>query len=174
MARKSAATLTKPGIPQPVKPGHYADWPDCLIRYKWLVEEGLRAPDKMFNSPTLPEFGDAHYCKVCGAAYRRSDWLAHVNEHAEALGLNRRVASERPTTYDDVGFRDDVTKIVKVEVNEELKLTIIDSIQGRLEELQLQFSVNYGLLGDKVARAINDVSVDGNASEPPLCAECAE
>jgi hypothetical protein len=161
VARK---TLTSSPHPIPVRGGHYADYPGCLPRMKWLVEEGLKIPERMFNSPTVGGM-NAHYCKCCGAAYRKVDFAAHVNEHAEQLRLPLRVAVTKKGEIVN-------QEIVVESVSEELKLTIIDAISARLGDLGLQFTINYGLLGDKVARAINDVSKDGGASTPPLCKEC--
>jgi hypothetical protein len=150
----------------PVRRGTYADYPACLPGFKWLIEDALKTPERMFNSPAVGAANmNAHYCKACGAAYRKADFAAHVNEHAEQLRLPLRVGVTKSGQI--------VHKEIVVErVSEELKLTIIDSLAERLPDLMLQFTINYGLLGDKVARAINDVSKDGGASEPPLCEEC--
>jgi hypothetical protein len=163
VARK---TLVLDAPVTPVRSGTYRDYPDCLPRLKWLIEEGLRIPERIFNSPTLGARDmNAHYCKACGAAYRKVDFAAHVNEHAAQLNLPGRVAITK---------RGEIvrTEVVVEKVSEELKLTIIDSLSERIKETQIQFNLNYGLLGDKVARAINDMSKDGGASKPPMCEEC--
>lgn len=164
MARKSLAEFT--GHPIPVRGGHYADYPACLPRMKWLVEDALKIPERMFNSPTVGGV-DAHYCKACGSAYKRADYAAHVNEHAEQLKLLGRVTINR---------KGEIVRsaVEPVKVSEDLKLTIIDSLSERISEIGVQFTLNYGLLGDKLAREINDVSKEGGASMPILCADCEE
>lgn len=168
MARKSAATLIDPGHPQPVvidpvRKGHYSDYPECLPRFKWLVEDAIRTPDRMFNSPTVGKT-DAHYCKCCGAAYRRSDFAGHVNEHAAQLKILDRVVVSKNGEVNRVHL--DPPK-----VDEELKLTIIDSLTEKVREIGLEFTINTGLLGHHIAK---DIETDTGEFEgdPPLCADC--
>jgi hypothetical protein len=159
-----ASKVPQAVVVDPVRRGHYADYPACLPNYKWLIEEALKVPERMFNSPTIPDV-NAHYCKACGAAYRKADFAAHVNEHAEQLKMLGRVVMTKKGEI----VR---TEIEAPKVSEELKLTIIDSLSERLPDLELAFTINYGLLGDKLARLIDDVSKDGGASVPPLCEDC--
>lgn len=162
VARKTAAITLD--VATPVRAKTYADYPAVLTTYKWLVEDGLRHPERMFNTVSLGEL-NAYACKACGAAYRKGDFAAHVNEHAEQLRLSGRVGVTR-------GGEIINTSVPVIKVSEELKLTIIDALAERLPDLELAFTLNHGLLGDKLARAINDVSKDGGASTPHLCADC--
>jgi hypothetical protein len=62
----------------------YKDWPECLQSYAWLVREGLRNAERMFNLRVdlLP-----CVCKVCGSRVARSELALHVQEHARQLKL---------------------------------------------------------------------------------------
>lgn len=57
----------------------YDDFPACLARYAWLVEEAATTPARLFNEPS------PHYCKACGDAVAPADWRQHVREHRRQL-----------------------------------------------------------------------------------------
>lgn len=54
--------------------------------------------------------------------------------------------------------------------NSEVRLTIIDTLSDKLDELD--FSINHGLLGSKVAQAIRESVSDGFEGVPILCQDC--
>jgi hypothetical protein len=55
-------------------------------------------------------------------------------------------------------------------IENEVRSLVIDSLDDKMDELQ--FSVNGGLLGSKIAQAIRDDVSDDSAGEPMFCSDC--
>ena len=136
----------------------YKDWPECLTDYAWLVKEGLRSPEKMYNlCNTLDSV-----CKPCGARSKRSEMALHVQEHAAQLGLAKAVEVIEATP-EQANLLGDIEAVV----------------EGTLESWHAdengQASVEFdlspeGLLPELVAAIVGDVmEQDGTCA---LCNEC--
>lgn len=55
---------------------------------------------------------------------------------------------------------------------DEVRAVVIDSLNDKLDDLQ--FSINTGLLGSKVAQSIRANTSEESAGEPPYCPDCYE
>lgn len=53
---------------------------------------------------------------------------------------------------------------------DEIRAVVIDSLSDKLDELE--FTVNNGLLGSKVAQAIRKDTSEESAGDPPYCQDC--
>lgn len=55
---------------------------------------------------------------------------------------------------------------------DELRAVVIDSLSDKMDELA--FSVNYGILGSKVAQAIRQFTVEESSGDPVFCVDCQD
>jgi len=122
----------------------YLDYPQVLPRYKWLIEDGLKVFDRVFNQ--FPPYS----CKACGENVKRDDWGDHVTEHARQLGLLPDTAA--------------------VSTNE-LAALIRDSLEGRLESIGLIFNKS---VYDAVVAGISSVASEAPPEPVVFCADCEE
>lgn len=141
----------------------YADYPECLARYRWCVEDGLRDASRMFNVVTSRDDG-AYYCRVCGGAYKRNEWEGHVLDHARQLKIvkgDRNGKSSTPIATDDVD-----SYSVEFPLYQDVKITVEDSLSE-----QTEFAFDQKLATELVA-AIIDLVVEDDSVEPVLCQDC--
>jgi hypothetical protein len=54
----------------------------------------------------------------------------------------------------------------------EVRAVVIDTLAEGVEDMQ--FSINHGMLGSKVAQAIRKDTSEGESVEPPLCIDCQD
>jgi hypothetical protein len=64
----------------------YADFPECLKRYDWLLDDSKNDVSKMFNQTKFPS------CKVCGEDIPRKNWNDHRIEHLNSRIIRGKVA----------------------------------------------------------------------------------
>lgn len=63
--------------------GTYADFPACLTRYAWLLDQGDAA------------FDTSDRCKACGGDVPRSEREKHLREHrAQLAAIHKRTRAE--------------------------------------------------------------------------------
>jgi hypothetical protein len=90
----------------------------------------------------------------------------------EALRLKEREASSvfgALNAYEyAVKHKDDKVGVPE----EEVRAIVIDSLSDKLDDLQ--FELNFGLLGAKVAQEIRKDTIEENAGDPPFCSDCKE
>lgn len=69
----------------------YSDFPECLPRYAWLLDDAGRDLSRMFHG--------ANICKVCGATVAPADHArhrrAHISQLRRAADLRKRAAVAR-------------------------------------------------------------------------------
>jgi hypothetical protein len=93
-------------------------------------------------------------------------------EYIEALNMLSRRQLAEFGAYDAWAYfckhKDDKIGVPE----EEIRTLIIESLSDKIEG-GLDFSVNYGILGSKVAQAIRKDTTDESSGEIPFCADCA-
>lgn len=151
----------------------YSDWPECLPRYRWCVEEAVRFddPERMLsvNRSTLNQKWDA-ICKVCGAGLMRRGYRDHLAEHVADLKLSPdELASRYP-------------KGAKLEPGALAVEPLIDhALLGEVEEIVLDVLAGFDedggpafgkKLSKELASAIVGFVEAHEGTEPPLCADC--
>lgn len=68
--------------------GIYDDYPGCLIRYAWLVEES--------NGRNLYTGADENArCKACGKLTKPGEQVAHRREHVRELARMRKQSAQQ-------------------------------------------------------------------------------
>lgn len=142
----------------------YNDYPACLTRYQWIVEDALKRNDpwRMFNDTRGSAASIDPLCRVCGSRSRIKDLMAHVMEHAEQLKLRKPVEVTKLTQTDADG-----SIIWEDYEPTEVEQTIHDAIVERVD----------GLFSDiwKVTTSVASVIV-GHVSEREvgmtLCSNC--
>jgi hypothetical protein len=137
----------------------YQDYPECLPRYRWLVEEALKQPDRMFNMAVRFGLGSFHACKCCGVPVEREDWKGHVLGHAVQLKIVQpvEVAAELAPEVESPLLPDVVA-------------TVKDTLDVRLEGILLK--VDAGYLTAKLATVIVTQATEGSTGEMALCDDC--
>lgn len=95
------------------------------------------------------------------------NWPAYV----ESLRVLQRRVSAAFGACDKWVFVRDHQHDKKLVSMEDVKATIIDSLSDKIDGLT--FSVNYGLLGTKLAQAVRPLASDESAGDPTFCADCA-
>lgn len=176
--------------------GTYADYPECVKNYRWLVEEALKDSTKMFNAGYLAGVGDGtSYCKVCGANYPRSEFDTHALDHARQLKIvedgvepttlpapvRRKVEMKlvaNTTAIEGLfsdGMNSTLTTIALINtvvggaehLREDVLSTVSDSMVERSDRLVFSAEVDNELVAVILGHV---VEVDPVA--PPLCPDC--
>lgn len=161
MARKTAASLVERASTEDIRRSKtYADYPACLPGYKWLVQEALQNPSKLFAND---------YCKACGAARRRDEWPEHAREHAQQLGLLKKKA---PKDAPAVVSKFDIDSHEKeFPLYSDVRTTIGDTLEEKVDELA--FDVSLPELSTALASAIVADVKEASSGDPAICADCA-
>lgn len=141
-----------------VNPRTYSDYPECLPKFKWLVQESIKDASKMFNP------GPSYYCKCCGLPVPRSDWEKHVKGHGTQLGLVKKPG------------------VTAVHVNPELAISepaalwndmvaiVTDSLGEKAEGLDFNADVIEDVANVLYHVTAEDANLIGAA---PFCVDCA-
>lgn len=168
MSRKSAALLASTPVKLdsvsrdflkqlaklPVEPGFEVQW-DRYTAACRVAEEAHTRYDIVFRQ--VEKEGGTSSCKSwpafieTGRAYERA-------AHAAMGALD--------AYFYAVKHKDDKTGVPEAEV----RAIVLDSISDKLDGLD--FSINTGLLGSKVAQAIHKLTEEASAGLPPFCADC--
>jgi hypothetical protein len=165
MALKSRASLPSAQLAIERKL-FYSDWPECLPRYAWLVEEGLKDVSKMFNVGTVTT-----YCKVCGTAVKKTEWEEHRDEHVEQLGSKIAKPQRRTVAKMAAAAKPLVPKYDK-EKHVELMQLIQDSLSDKSE--QMTFVMPDDELSEQIADVLLYDVKDAEAGSPAVCVDCVE
>lgn len=86
----------------------YADFPDCLKRYEWLLDDANRGISKMYNQTAFPT------CKVCGDDVPRKDWINHRIDHLNSRIIRGKI--EKPDEFDVSEFQVETFDIPSVTI----------------------------------------------------------
>lgn len=153
-----------------------------------LPKRSQKHIDKLTGLP-IPKGTEEHYGRFLAAVkateeqHVRVDELAKIvdkdgskharwPEYIEALNVLTRKQLTEFGTYDAWAYfckhKDDK---VGVPVDE-IRSILIDSLSDKIDG-GLDFSVNYGILGSKVAQAIRTTTSDESSGEVPFCKDCA-
>lgn len=179
MARKSALTFER----RPT----YADWPECLLNFAWLLDQARTDARRMYN----PAWRGTHpSCKVCGATVPFEEWERHRDQHLEQLGApkTRKRKEIAPVMVDGFFATDEVLTVVgKLQPN-----PVLDPVvplpeydqQWHIEVMQLiedslsdkQEGIEFELFGAELAERISDQIIhdtsEQSAGSPAFCADC--
>lgn len=168
MARKSAALLKSAPVKLTKIDAAFIKTMGKFVPYEAAKEQWSRVLDAAQNEAEAEGRLDALYRQVEreGGHSSCKSWAAFQ----EALRASHRAGARTLASIDAylyaVKHADD-----KIHVDEaEIRAVIIDSLSDKLGDLQ--FSVNSGLLGGKLAQAIRKNVSEESAGDPPYCSDC--
>lgn len=157
---------------------YYADVSEAIPRYRWLVEDALSDPTKMFNVTSAYGVHDGYYlCKVCGDARTRSEWVDHVDEHAFQLGIIDAFTAEELVPYERfmaAPVAVDVTGVDAVDERfEEIFSIVMDAIVSRTEEGDMMPHIaDVETLTREVTSTIVSYVNESSAVQASVCVDC--
>lgn len=174
MGRKTSSVKTSAPVARHMR---YADWPECLHRYKWIVDDAAkyRDPERLLNvnRSTLDRSWDA-ICKVCGDGIMRRDYAKHLSDHVEDLKLSPADLARR---YPKPGAKSEpvevpvaLEEVVSVYLDDVLA-TVYDAVDGR-DEGDLQFDLYVKELSTELASVIVVHVTADDGADPVFCADC--
>lgn len=163
----------------------YSDWPSCLPRYRWMIDEAVRFddPERIFNvNRSATDRPWDVLCKVCGVGCWRKEIRGHLDEHVGELRLSAQDLAkkyERTLPYeggDDLDERS--SDAGDEELYGEVRSTIEDVVEGWYADEDVESSLGFDLsqkkLSDALASAIVVYVEAQDELNPPLCHDCQD
>jgi hypothetical protein len=93
-------------------------------------------------------------------------WYDHLNK------VIPKATNDMFRAWDAFAFKVKHKDDVVPALEEDIRGVVIDSLSDKLDELE--FTLNVGLLGSKVAQTIRDIVADQDMGQPPLCGDCTD
>lgn len=140
-------------------PRTYSDYPSCLPRYRWIIVDAQKSPERLFNQVS-PLFT----CKVCGLPEpQRSNWPAHAKRHLEELDGKRK-----PPPAPEPAER--MNRGVASALFGDIFAIVSDSIKDKADGVEIDGDAvtDIASMLDNVAAETTDIG------EAPLCADCSD